>query len=68
MRGMEWGWRGGRGLTLAGYFHSVSGYACFGEAVGFLEVLAAAGAGVAGDWGHDGGEVGMWMYGGGKGK
>lgn len=59
------GLEGGGGLTLAGYFHSVSGYAGFGEAVGFLEVLAAAGAGVAGDWEHGGGEVGLWMYGGG---
>lgn len=62
---MEWGWGRGRGLTLAGYFHSVSGYAGFGEAVGFLEVLAAAGAGVAGDWGHGGGEVGVEIFGGG---
>lgn len=53
------------GLTLAGYFHSVSGYAGFGEAVGVLEVLAAAGAGVAGDWGH-GVEDGVEMYGGGE--
>ena len=60
MRGME---GKGMGLTLAGYFHSVSGYAGFGEAVGVLEVLAAAGAGVAGDWGH-GGEDGVEMYGG----